>query len=131
MASNLDEPLSSIVEPLYFHDVHGENVRLTQNNMRAARIHLTENLIFTNRPITCDEIVCLRIEQTSDNYQGFMRFGFTTINPAVYTQASLPESVPIDQLDKWFILTSRISQEYNRARIFRFKYTSDGSVSRI
>lgn len=130
MASNRNPPLS-ISEPLRFHTIHGDEIRLSENNTRAARNRLSNNLIFTNRPVLPNEIIQLYVEDVSDAYQGLIRAGFTTIDPATFTPQTLPKSIPANDNREWFVPVPLRSNNVQKNKSIRLKYTAEGDVSRI
>jgi hypothetical protein len=124
MASQL-----SIVEPLHFHRVHGDQIRLSENNTRATRDRLNNTLVFTNRPILPNEIVQFLIEELSNDFYGLIRIGLTTIDPDSFTRDTLPKSMPIHDTREWFIPTPRGTPNLKKNKPIRLKYTAEGGVS--
>jgi hypothetical protein len=128
MALNNTSQLS-IVEPLRFHKVHGDQIRLSENNTRATRDRLNNTLLFTNRPILSHEIVRFYIEELSNDFYGLIRIGLTTINPDTFTRETLPKSMPTNDTREWFVPAPRGVPNIQKNKTIRLKYTSEGDVS--
>ncbi len=118
-----------IVEPLSFHRVHGEQIRLSENQTRASRDRLNNNLLFTNRPILPNEIVEFLIEEISTEFYGIIRIGLTTIDPDSFTEQTLPKSMPTNEPQNWFVPAPRGTPNIKKNKIIRLTYTSEGDVS--
>ena len=119
----------SIVEPLRFHKIHGDQIRLSENNTRATRDRLNNTLLFTNRPILSHEIVQFYIEELSNDYYGLIRIGLTTIDPSSFTKETLPRSMPTNDTREWFVPTPRGTPNIKKNKCIRLKYTAEGDVS--
>lgn len=77
--------LPVISEPLEFHEVHADNVEISADHRRARRTDGQRGLCFSQRPILQNEVVCIRISESSGgrSHKGIsMRFGFTAVDPA-------------------------------------------------
>ena len=118
-----------VVEPLFFHRVHGEQIRLTENQTLATRDRLNNTLVFTNRPVLPSEVVQFRIEEISTDYYGLIRIGLTTIDPASLTNETLPKSMPTNEPQQWFVPTPRGSTSIEKNGMIRLRYTTEGDVS--
>ena len=118
-----------IIEPLRFHNVHGDQVRLSENNTRAVRDRLSNTLLFTNRPILSNEIVQFLVEEVSTDFYGFIRIGLTAIDPASFTQTSLPKAMPTSDNREWCVPAARGTPNIKKNSIIRLKYTAEGDVS--
>jgi hypothetical protein len=118
-----------VVEPLSFHRVHGEQIRLSENQTLATRDRLNNTLVFTNRPVLSFETVQFRIEEISTDYYGLIRIGLTTIDPASLTRESLPKSMPTNEPHQWFVPTPRGSTNIEKNGMIRLRYTTEGDVS--
>jgi hypothetical protein len=128
MALNNTSQLS-IAEPLRFHKVHGDQIRLSENNTRATRDRLNNTLLFTNRPILSHEIVRFYIEELSNDFYGLIRIGLTTINPDTFTLETLPKSMPTNDTREWFVPAPRGVPNIKKNKTIRLKYTAEGDVS--
>ncbi|XP_017758830.1 PREDICTED: neuralized-like protein 2 isoform X2 [Eufriesea mexicana] len=72
-----------------FHPVHGENIRLCEDNTVAYRTtSFANSLAFSEKPLQPGEIFLVEIENTEEGWSGHMRLGLTLIDPA---SASLPQ----------------------------------------
>lgn len=127
MASNKSS--LPIAEPLCFHQIHGEQIRLSQNNTRATRERLNHNLVFTNRPIFPNEVLVFHVEEVSDQFHGIIRLALTTIDPETFRQQPPPRSIPINDNREWFVPSPRGSPYIRKDHPIRFKYTTEGDVS--
>jgi Neuralized len=78
--------ISVISEPLVFHDVHAETIEITNNRRRAHRVNGLQGMCFSQRPILQNELVCMRITESSSSKRNkggiAMRFGYTAIDPS-------------------------------------------------
>jgi len=119
----------SIVEPLSFHRVHGDQIRLSENNTRATRDRLNNTLLFTNRPILANEIVQFLIEELSNDFYGLIRIGLTTIDPDSLTKETLPKSMPTNDTREWFVPTPRGTLNLKKNKTIRLKYKAEGDVT--
>ncbi|UJR27864.1 hypothetical protein I4U23_009129 [Adineta vaga] len=127
MASNNHSQLT-IVEPLRFHKVHGDQIRLSENNTRATRDRLNNTLLFTNRPILSHEVVQFYIEELTKDYHGLIRFGLTTIDPNSFTQETLPRLMPANDARDWFVPTLHKLPTIEKNKCIRLKYTAEGDI---
>jgi protein neuralized len=60
---------------LKFHSVCGTNIQLLREGRVARRREsFCKGLAFSNRPISIDEIVCIRLCEVGTNWSGVMRF---------------------------------------------------------
>jgi protein neuralized len=68
--------------PLAFHDVCGTNIKLNPDKTIARRIQgFCCGLAFTNRSVKADERIHIRFKTITANWNGFLRIGFTRVNP--------------------------------------------------
>lgn len=121
-------PKLPIVEPLYFHQTHGEQIRLSENNTRATRDRLNNTLIFTNRPILSNEIVQILIEEVATDFYGLIRIALTTNDPASFTQDTLPKSMPTNDPRRWMVPTPRSTPDIKKNKTIRLRYTAESNV---
>ncbi|CAM4845992.1 unnamed protein product, partial [Rotaria magnacalcarata] len=117
-----------IAEPLHFHTVHGDQIRLSDNNSRATRDRLNNTLLFTNRPILANEIVELYIEELSTEFYGLIRIGLTTIDPGSFTQQTLPKTMPASDNRDWFVPSPRSPPNIMKNKTIYLKYTTEGDI---
>ncbi|XP_077994732.1 uncharacterized protein LOC144448382 [Glandiceps talaboti] len=85
-------PITIKVEPLRFHDkCHSGNVKLCPDNRSANRDDWFDDaIVFTQRPLSCDEIVSLCLKDKLDEWYGGISVGFTSTDPDNTTASSLP-----------------------------------------
>ena len=77
--------ISSNLPSIKFHNVHGENIRLSADGKEAKRVQSFSNgIIFSNRPIQLNERICIKFAELSLSWSGAIRFGFTSNNPNTY-----------------------------------------------
>lgn len=48
-------------------------------------------ILFAFSPIEIDEVVCIRVAETSSQWSGVMRFGLTNVDPASFRDIELPK----------------------------------------
>ena len=118
----------TIVEPLRFHRVHGEQIELLAEQTRAKRERLSHNMVFTNRPILPNEIVQFLVEEISNDFYGLIRVGLTTIDPDSLTMETLPKTIPTND-PQWFVPTPRGQPNIRKDKIIRLTYNAEGDVS--
>lgn len=62
-------------QPMGFHEVHGENVRLEQGNKVARRAEsFCKAIVFSSRPVQVNEKVVLRLTEISNSWSGALRY---------------------------------------------------------
>lgn len=105
-------------QPMGFHEVHGENVRLEQDGKVARRAEsFCKAIVFSSRPVQVNERVVLRITELSNGWSGALRLGFTSHDP-VTLQGSLPKYACPD-------LTNRPG---NWAKALGERYATEGTL---
>lgn len=68
--------------PLLFHNVHGENIRISRDGTVARRVEsFCKGIAFSSRPVKVNEKVCIKFLDISNNWSGVIRFGFTSNDP--------------------------------------------------
>lgn len=64
---------------LKFHNVHGKNVRITNNGRTALRpqpfTEFTDAVVLSDRPLRNDEMFSIRIEKIVDRWSGSIEAG--------------------------------------------------------
>ena len=70
---------------LQFHNTRGEYVRISNDRSTARRFEsFCKGIAFSQRPVRPNEKVYLRVVETSAAWNGVLRIGFTSCNPASY-----------------------------------------------
>ncbi|XP_049833291.1 protein neuralized isoform X2 [Schistocerca gregaria] len=68
--------------PLQFHQVHGDNIRVSRDGTVARRAEsFCKGVTFSSRPVKISEKVCVKFLEVSNNWSGVIRFGFTCNDP--------------------------------------------------
>ncbi|KAF8790750.1 protein neuralized-like [Argiope bruennichi] len=69
-------------DPLHFHQVHGENIKLFKNGVVACRSEgFCKGIAFSSRPVMVGEPICIKFLEISTNWSGALRIGFTMNDP--------------------------------------------------
>ncbi|KAM8703628.1 hypothetical protein ACLKA7_008280 [Drosophila subpalustris] len=69
--------------PLQFHQVHGDNIRISRDGTLARRFEsFCRAITFSARPVRINERICVKFAEVSNNWNGGIRFGFTSNDPA-------------------------------------------------
>ncbi|XP_017847577.1 protein neuralized isoform X2 [Drosophila busckii] len=77
--------------PLQFHTVHGDNIRISRDGTLARRFEsFCRAITFSARPVRINERICVKFAEISNNWNGGIRFGFTSNDPASL-EGSLPK----------------------------------------
>ncbi|GIY20667.1 protein neuralized [Caerostris darwini] len=85
-ASSCDDKMTARVknnyDPLRFHQIHGDNVKLLKRASAACRYEgFCKGIAFSNRPVMVGELVCIKFLEISTNWSGALRIGFTANDP--------------------------------------------------
>ncbi|CAJ0951782.1 unnamed protein product, partial [Mesorhabditis belari] len=115
---------------LGFHTVHGQNVGLQSGGRIARRKEsFCKGLAFSNRPITVDENVCIRLNEVASNWSGVMRFGVTNVDPEVYRGGTIPKFACPDLTCKDGYWAKALPERYSiEGHIINFYVTADGEL---
>ncbi|CAG5057680.1 unnamed protein product [Parnassius apollo] len=73
--------------PLSFHEVHGPNVRISQDGSTARCVHSGYGVSFSARPVKVNEKVCVRFVEIITRFK-VIGFGFTTHDPTTFPYQS-------------------------------------------
>ncbi|XP_033163421.1 protein neuralized isoform X1 [Drosophila mauritiana] len=77
--------------PLQFHSVHGDNIRISRDGTLARRFEsFCRAITFSARPVRINERICVKFAEISNNWNGGIRFGFTSNDP-VTLEGTLPK----------------------------------------
>lgn len=86
--------------PLLFHQIHGDNIRISRYGTMARRVEsFCKGIAFSARPVKVNEKVCIRFSEISNNWSGVIRFGFTYNDPSTL-RGSLPKYACPDLTNK-------------------------------
>lgn len=79
---SMSQQLRNNYRPLHFHTIHGDNIRLSKNKTVACRSEgFCNGIVFSDRPVTIRERVYVKFLETSPNWSGALRIGFTMNDP--------------------------------------------------
>ena len=113
-----------------FHNVHGENVKLLNDNTLAKReISYCKAICFSSRPIAINEKVLIRFVETSSIWDGVLSFGFTNIDPGSFRGSDLPQSASPDLKKKQGCWVETLEKRYAVVNnVLHFYVTGNGDV---
>lgn len=116
--------------PVKFHEVHGDNVILLNDNTLAKRgDSFCKAICFSSRPIAINEKVYIRFAETSSSWSGVLRFGFTNIDPATVRGSDLPRYACPDMTNKQGCWAKALGERYAaHNNILHFYVTRTGDV---
>uniref|UniRef100_A0A7E4UMK5 NEUR n=1 Tax=Panagrellus redivivus TaxID=6233 RepID=A0A7E4UMK5_PANRE len=92
--STINHGSATVPRPcLRYHTIKGQNVTLSQNNSIASRNPgvFCKGLVFSDRPIELDEIVCIKLAKVAETWSGMFRVGLTNVDPACFRDIELPK----------------------------------------
>lgn len=115
--------------PLQFHDVHGDNIRLSRDRTLAKRYEtFCKGVAFSARPIKINERICIRFSEVSRNWSGVLRFGFTYNDPATLRN-NLPKYACPDLTNKPGFWAKALPEQFCERDYILFYYvTAAGDV---
>ncbi|XP_055713783.1 protein neuralized isoform X1 [Phlebotomus papatasi] len=122
-------PSPNNLPPLTFHQVHGENIRIS-NERRVARRHesFCKGITFSSRPVRVNERVCVKFNEISNNWSGVIRFGFTYNDPMTL-RYGLPKYACPDLTNKPGYWVKALNESYcERDNILFYYVTASGDV---
>ncbi|XP_059611795.1 protein neuralized isoform X2 [Phlebotomus argentipes] len=122
-------PSPNNLPPLTFHQVHGENIRISSER-RVARRHesFCKGISFSSRPVRINERVCIKFNEISNNWSGVIRFGFTYNDP-VSLRYGLPKYACPDLTNKPGYWVKALNESYcERDNILFYYVTASGDV---
>lgn len=86
--------------PLQFHQIHGDNIRISRDGTIAKRYEsFCKGITFSARPVKINERVTVKFSEISNNWSGVIRFGFTYNDPSTLRN-SLPKYACPDLTNK-------------------------------
>lgn len=114
---------------LQFHNVHGDNVRISRDGKVARRYEsFCKGIAFSARPVKVNERVCVRFAEISNNWSGVIRFGFTCIDPSTLA-GTLPKYACPDLTNKPGFWGKALHERFCLRNVVLFYYvTSSGEV---
>uniref|UniRef100_A0A1I7SQZ6 Protein neuralized n=1 Tax=Bursaphelenchus xylophilus TaxID=6326 RepID=A0A1I7SQZ6_BURXY len=117
--------------PLEFNSIHGEYVKLNSNGRTARREHsFCKGVVFSNRPILVNEIVCVRLSEVSAQWSGVMRFGVTSVDPASFRDIELPKFACPDLTSKGGFWCKTLPERFSvQGKVLHFSVDGDGNLS--
>lgn len=121
---------NSMRRPILFHSSHSENIRISRDGAVARRVEsFCKGISFSNRPIKVNEKIYLKVAETSNNWSGVLRFGFTTMDPHNVRPASLPKYTCPDLTNKPGNWGKALAERYAQSdNIIYFFITHNGEV---
>ncbi|OUC49796.1 Neuralized [Trichinella nativa] len=120
MDSIIDFEAAQAYEPLAFHLIHGDNIRLSENR-RA--------LVFSNRPVQTNEYFGFKIVEVDDSWSGTLRIGITNWNPKAL-QFCLPKFACPDLIELKCSWAKAINERYcKKGHRFLFSVNKQGEMT--
>ncbi|KAJ1353315.1 hypothetical protein KIN20_009920 [Parelaphostrongylus tenuis] len=115
---------------LAFHSVHGQNVVLLSGGRVARRKEsFCKGLAFSNRPISVNENVCIRLTEVSTSWSGVLRFGVTNVDPETYRNIQVPKFACPDLTSKEGFWAKALPERYSvEGNILHFSITHTGDL---
>ena len=128
-ASRWSDPTILPETPLLFHDVCGDNTRITHGGRGVRRTQsFCKGIAFSNRAVKLNEKVHIRLQEVSSNWSGVLRFGFTSVNPEGF-RGALPKYVCPDLTSRSDCWAKALSERYGKqGSILHFSFNSAGDV---
>lgn len=115
--------------PLLFHNVHGENIRISRDGTVARRVEsFCKGIAFSSRPVKVNEKVCIKFLEISNNWSGVIRFGFTYNDPTSL-RYGLPKYACPDLTNKPGYWAKALPERFcSQGTILFYYVTSTGDV---
>nr|CAD7402812.1 unnamed protein product [Timema cristinae] len=115
--------------PLLFHQVHGDNIRISRDGTVARRAEsFCKGVTFSCRPVKIAEKVCVKFLEVSNNWSGVVRFGFTCNDPN-NLRYGLPKYVCPDLTNKPGYWAKALAERFAERDTILFYYvTATGDV---
>ncbi|XP_057665766.1 protein neuralized isoform X1 [Diorhabda carinulata] len=115
--------------PLLFHNVHGENIRISRDGTIARRVEsFCKGIAFSSRPVKVNEKVCIKFLEISNNWSGVIRFGFTYNDPTSL-RYGLPKYACPDLTNKPGYWAKALPERFcSQGTILFYYVTSTGDV---
>lgn len=115
--------------PLLFHNVHGDNIRISRDGTVARRAEsFCKGIAFSSRPVKVNEKICIKFLEISNNWSGVIRFGFTYNDPSTL-RYGLPKYACPDLTNKPGYWAKALPERFCSQNTILFYYvTSAGDV---
>ncbi|KAL3276380.1 hypothetical protein HHI36_011764, partial [Cryptolaemus montrouzieri] len=115
--------------PLLFHNVHGDNIRISRDGTVAKRAEsFCKGIAFSSRPVKVNEKICIKFLEISINWSGVIRFGFTYNDPNGL-RSGLPKYACPDLTNKPGYWAKALPERFcSRNTILFYYVTSAGDV---
>ncbi|KAF5290879.1 hypothetical protein FQA39_LY14559 [Lamprigera yunnana] len=115
--------------PLLFHNVHGDNIRISRDGTVARRFEsFCKGIAFSSRPVKVNEKVFVKFLEISNNWSGVIRFGFTYNDPSSL-RYDLPRYACPDLTNKPGYWAKALAERFCSQNTVLFYYvTSAGDV---
>lgn len=115
--------------PLQFHTVHGDNIRISRDGTLARRFEsFCRAITFSARPVRINERICVRFTEISNNWNGGIRFGFTSNDPATL-EGALPKYACPDLTNRPGFWAKALHEQYcEKDNILYYYVNSAGDV---
>ncbi len=122
-------PTNYDLPPLKFHNTHGENIFLNNDDFLAVRREsYCKGIVFSHRPVMVGERICLKITELSSRWSGVIRVGFTSHDP-VGMENRLPKYACPDLTKKAGYWAKALSDRcIERNAIIHYYVTANGDV---
>ncbi|XP_046442442.1 protein neuralized-like isoform X1 [Daphnia pulex] len=114
---------------LQFHNTRGEHVRLSADRSTARRVDsFCKGIAFSQRTVRPNEKVYLRVAECSTSWNGVLRIGFTSCNPASFSGV-LPKYACPDLTSRPGFWGKALPERYVESGVlFSFHFTASGDV---
>ncbi|XP_022905558.2 protein neuralized isoform X1 [Onthophagus taurus] len=115
--------------PLLFHNVHGDNIRISRDGTTARRVEsFCKGIAFSARPVKVNEKICIKFLEISNNWSGVIRLGFTYNDPSTL-RYGLPKYACPDLTNKPGYWAKALPERFCSQTTVLFYYvTSTGEV---
>ncbi|CRL00620.1 CLUMA_CG013880, isoform A [Clunio marinus] len=122
-------PSPNNLPPLQFHNVHGDNIRISRDGKIARRYEsFCKGITFSARPVKVQERVCVRFAEISNNWSGVIRFGFTCMDPTSL-EGTLPKYACPDLTNKPGFWGKALHERFcQRDNVLFYYVSSSGEV---
>ncbi|KAM7360682.1 E3 ubiquitin-protein ligase neur isoform 2-T2 [Cochliomyia hominivorax] len=115
--------------PLQFHHVHGDNIRISRDGSLARRFEsFCRAITFSARPVRINERICVKFAEISNNWNGGIRFGFTSNDPSTL-EGTLPKYACPDLTNRPGFWAKALHEQYcEKDNVLYYYVNSAGDV---